>query len=102
MTKLYTYIVFGFLMLGVKSYAQDPIFTQYFLIPETQNPSFTGFLESTRTFLLATRCLRHTRMALSVDTAPIAQAAAQAGLTGPKIGEQITQARVRAIQQMAN
>jgi hypothetical protein len=34
-------------MLSVKSYAQDPIFTQYFLIPETQNPSFTGFLEST-------------------------------------------------------
>ena len=47
MNKLYTYIVIGLLILGVKSYAQDPIFTQYFLIPETQNPSFTGFLEST-------------------------------------------------------
>ena len=47
MTKLYTYIIIGLVMLSVKSYAQDPIFTQYFLIPETQNPSFTGFLEST-------------------------------------------------------
>jgi len=27
--------------------AQDPIFTQYFLVPETINPSFTGFLETT-------------------------------------------------------
>ncbi len=50
----------------------------------------------------AERLLKAQQAALSVDTAPIAQAAAQAGLTGPKIGEQITQARVRAIQQMAN
>ena len=50
----------------------------------------------------AARLLRAQKAALSVDTAPIAQAAAQAGLTGPKIGEQITQARVRAIQQMTN
>lgn len=27
--------------------AQDPIFTQYFLIPETLNPGFSGFLETT-------------------------------------------------------
>lgn len=27
--------------------AQDPIFTQYFLVRETMNPSFTGFLETT-------------------------------------------------------
>lgn len=27
--------------------AQDPIFTQYFLMPESINPSFTGFLETT-------------------------------------------------------
>lgn len=27
--------------------AQDPIFTQYFLIPETLNPGFTGFMETT-------------------------------------------------------
>jgi tRNA nucleotidyltransferase (CCA-adding enzyme) len=50
----------------------------------------------------AARLLRAQKAALSVDTAPIAQAAAQAGLTGPKIGEQITQERVRAIQQMTN
>jgi tRNA nucleotidyltransferase (CCA-adding enzyme) len=50
----------------------------------------------------AARLLRAQKAALSVDTAPIAQAAARAGLTGPKIGEQITQARVRAIQQMTN
>ncbi len=50
----------------------------------------------------AVRLLRAQQAALSVETAPIAQTAAQAGLTGPKIGEQITQARVRAIQQMTN
>lgn len=27
--------------------AQDPVFTQYFLIPETLNPGFSGFLETT-------------------------------------------------------
>jgi type IX secretion system PorP/SprF family membrane protein len=27
--------------------AQDPIFTQYFLVPESINPGFTGFLETT-------------------------------------------------------
>ncbi len=27
--------------------AQDPIFTQYFLIPETLNPGFSGFMETT-------------------------------------------------------
>jgi type IX secretion system PorP/SprF family membrane protein len=27
--------------------AQDPIFTQYFLVPETLNPGFTGFMETT-------------------------------------------------------
>jgi tRNA nucleotidyltransferase (CCA-adding enzyme) len=38
--------------------------------------------------------------ALSVETAPIAQAAAQDGLKGPKIGERITQARVQAIREV--
>lgn len=28
--------------------AQDPIFTQYFLMPQTINPSFTGFIETTQ------------------------------------------------------
>ena len=39
--------------------------------------------------------------ALSVDTAPIAQAAAAQGLQGPQIGAQITQARVLAIRNTA-
>ena len=47
MTKIYNYIVISILLLSTNCWAQDPIFTQYFLIPETQNPSFTGFLEST-------------------------------------------------------
>jgi tRNA nucleotidyltransferase (CCA-adding enzyme) len=46
----------------------------------------------------AARLRQAHRAALSVETAPIAQAAAQAGLTGPRIGEQIAQARVQAIQ----
>ena len=46
----------------------------------------------------AERLLLAHKAALSVATAPIAQAAAQAGLTGPKIGERITQARVQAIR----
>ncbi len=50
----------------------------------------------------AARLFRAQQAALSVETAPIAQAAAQAGLTGPKIGERITQGRVRAIQEMTN
>lgn len=50
----------------------------------------------------AVRLLKAQQAALSVETAPIAAAAARAGLTGPKIGEQITQARVWAIQQMMN
>lgn len=27
--------------------AQDPVFTQYFLVPETLNPGFSGFMETT-------------------------------------------------------
>ncbi|SCX98288.1 type IX secretion system membrane protein, PorP/SprF family [Nonlabens sp. Hel1_33_55] len=33
-------------------YAQDPIFTQYFLFPETLNSGFTGFQETTKAGLL--------------------------------------------------
>lgn len=29
--------------------AQDPVFTQYFLVPETLNPGFSGFMETTYT-----------------------------------------------------
>lgn len=32
--------------------AQDPIFTQYFLVPETLNPGFTGFMETTYTGII--------------------------------------------------
>jgi tRNA nucleotidyltransferase (CCA-adding enzyme) len=46
----------------------------------------------------ATRLLRAQQAALSVETAPIAQAAAQAGLKGPQIGERITQARVMSVR----
>ncbi|MFV5700883.1 PorP/SprF family type IX secretion system membrane protein [Flavobacterium sp. XS2P12] len=42
-------ILFGF-SLTVK--AQDPIFTQYFMVPETLNPGFTGFLETTNAGIL--------------------------------------------------
>ena len=48
----------------------------------------------------AMRLLQAQQAALSVETAPIAQAAAQAGLKGPQIGERITQARVQAIRQI--
>jgi tRNA nucleotidyltransferase (CCA-adding enzyme) len=45
----------------------------------------------------ATRLLQAQQAALSVVTAPIAQAAAAQGLKGPEIGAQITRARVQAI-----
>ena len=48
----------------------------------------------------ATRLLIAQQAALSVETAPIAQAAAQAGLKGPQIGDRITQARVQAIRNL--
>ena len=55
-----------------------------------------GFADAT--YPQAARLLQAQQAALSVETAPIAQAAAQAGLKGPQIGERITQARVRAIR----
>ena len=45
----------------------------------------------------AGRLLKAQQAALSVETAPIAQAAAAEGLKGPQIGLQITQARIKAI-----
>jgi tRNA nucleotidyltransferase (CCA-adding enzyme) len=48
----------------------------------------------------ASRLLKAQQAALSVETAPIAQAAAQAGLKGPQIGDRITQARVQAIRNL--
>lgn len=47
----------------------------------------------------AERLLKAQRAALSIETAPIAQAAAAQGLKGPQIGEQIAQARIKAIAQ---
>ncbi|PKB15348.1 type IX secretion system membrane protein PorP/SprF [Flavobacterium sp. 5] len=35
-----------------KTQAQDPIFTQYFLFPETLNPGFSGFMETTYTGII--------------------------------------------------
>jgi type IX secretion system PorP/SprF family membrane protein len=34
------------LFFSIKASAQDPIFTQYFLVPQTVNPGFTGFLNT--------------------------------------------------------
>jgi len=45
----------------------------------------------------AARLLQAQKAALSVETAPIAQAAAAQGLKGPQIGEQISKARVKAV-----
>jgi tRNA nucleotidyltransferase (CCA-adding enzyme) len=45
----------------------------------------------------ASRLLQAQKAALSVETAPIAQAAVAQGLKGPQIGVQITQARVKAV-----
>ena len=39
--KLYTFIILCCLSFKMK--AQDPIFSQYFLVPETLNPGFSGF-----------------------------------------------------------
>ncbi len=35
-----------------KTRAQDPVFTQYFLVPETLNPGFSGFMETTYTGII--------------------------------------------------
>lgn len=40
-------IALSFLFCVNISTAQDPIFTQYFFVPETLNPAFTGFMETT-------------------------------------------------------
>jgi tRNA nucleotidyltransferase (CCA-adding enzyme) len=58
-----------------------------------------GFAEAA--YPQAERLLQAQQAALSVETAPIAQAAAQAGLKGPQIGERITQARVQAIRNLS-
>jgi tRNA nucleotidyltransferase (CCA-adding enzyme) len=45
----------------------------------------------------AERLLKAQKASISVETAPIAQAAAAQGLKGPQIGAQIAQARIQAI-----
>jgi type IX secretion system PorP/SprF family membrane protein len=41
-----TVIYAFFLISGLCAKAQDPLFTQYMLVPETLNPGFTGFLDT--------------------------------------------------------
>lgn len=48
--KLFTIIFTCFFYSNVK--AQDPVFTQYFLVPETLNPGFSGFMETTYTGII--------------------------------------------------
>jgi type IX secretion system PorP/SprF family membrane protein len=51
MVRLVLTIVF-FIVFVVKSMAQDPVFTQNFLVPETLNSAFTGLSESNSAGLL--------------------------------------------------
>jgi type IX secretion system PorP/SprF family membrane protein len=44
--KIKLFIFAILLTLSTKAIAQDPVFTQYFLVPETLNPGFTGFLNT--------------------------------------------------------
>ncbi|MCM4167653.1 hypothetical protein KCTC52924_00834 [Arenibacter antarcticus] len=43
--QIITLLTVGLLSIAVK--AQDPVFTQYFLMPETLNPGFSGYTETT-------------------------------------------------------
>jgi type IX secretion system PorP/SprF family membrane protein len=45
MKKLITSILFT--ITAITAQAQDPIFTQYFMVPQTINPAFTSFMEKT-------------------------------------------------------
>ncbi len=45
--KIKLLFLIAFLNFYSSAHAQDPIFTQYFMVPETLNPGFTGFLETT-------------------------------------------------------
>lgn len=48
--KLFIIIISCFIY--TKAQAQDPVFTQYFLVPETLNPGFSGFMETTYTGII--------------------------------------------------
>ncbi|XMO86037.1 type IX secretion system membrane protein PorP/SprF [Algibacter sp. AS12] len=41
--KIRLYILLILCCFSFKTYAQDPVFSQYFLVPETLNPGFSGF-----------------------------------------------------------
>ncbi|MDG1730425.1 MAG: PorP/SprF family type IX secretion system membrane protein [Algibacter sp.] len=41
--KIRLYIIIILCCLSLKVQAQDPVFSQYFLVPETLNPGFSGF-----------------------------------------------------------
>lgn len=45
------FIIISFCIYS-KAKAQDPVFTQYFLVPETLNPGFSGFMETTYTGII--------------------------------------------------
>lgn len=40
-------ILILFILCAINVKAQDPIFTQYFMVPQTLNPAFTAFMENT-------------------------------------------------------
>ncbi|MBG6061972.1 type IX secretion system PorP/SprF family membrane protein [Flavobacterium sp. CG_9.1] len=48
--KLFIILILCFFYSTLR--AQDPVFTQYFLIPETLNPGFSGFMETTYTGII--------------------------------------------------
>lgn len=45
--KIKLFIIIILCCFYSKLRAQDPVFTQYFLVPETLNPGFSGFMETT-------------------------------------------------------
>ena len=45
------FIIISFCIYS-KAKAQDPVFTQYFLVPETLNPGISGFMETTYTGII--------------------------------------------------
>ena len=45
-------VVIILFVFSISAKAQDPVFTQYFLVPESLNPGFTGFMETTNIGLL--------------------------------------------------
>jgi len=64
--RLKLFIIIIFFCFYWKTRAQDPIFTQYFLIPETLNPGFSGFMETTYAGLIHRE--QWPDLALKIDT----------------------------------